>query len=105
MRDVVTRIVHNHTSAATPKDVDTHTHHEHREGEKLHGESEEYEDKTEEDHDSEQHGYQDEESGPTCFIEKNWEGGWQTKGKSQGKGQFDRAWYNCGKTGHRSRDW
>ena len=33
IRDVVTKIVHNHMNAATPMDVDTHIHHEHRAGE------------------------------------------------------------------------
>ena len=63
IRYVVTTIVHNHMTAATPIDLDTHTHHEQRE---EHRESEDYEDQTEEDHDSEQHDYLDEEGGPTC---------------------------------------
>ena len=33
IRDVLTKMVHNHKKAATPMDVDTHTHHEDREGE------------------------------------------------------------------------
>ena len=74
------------------------------EKEKSHGESEEYEDEPEEDHDSEQHGYQDEEGGPICCIGKSSEGGWHTKGKSEGKGQVDGACSYYGKTGHRSRD-
>ena len=96
---MVTTTVHN---TATPMDVDTQTMR--IEMETSHGENEEYEDKPEEDHDSEQHGYQDEEGGPTCYVGKSSEGGWKTKGKPKEKGKFDGACYNCGKTGHRSRD-
>ena len=66
IRDSVTTIVH--MTAATPTDVDTHTHILSIENERSYGESEDYEDKPEEDHDSEQHGYQDEEGGPICYM-------------------------------------
>ena len=58
-----------------------------------------------EDHDSEQHEYQDEEGGPICYVGKEFqkEDG-RPKASRRGKGEFDGACYNCGKTGHRSRD-
>ena len=68
------------------------------------GESEEYEDKPDEDHCSEQHSYQD-EGGPSILHGKELKRRIEAKSKSKGKGKFDGACYNCGKTGHRSRDW
>ena len=65
---MVTTIVHNYTSPASPMDVDTHTMT--TEQETSHGEGEKYEDKPEEDHDSEQHGYQDEEGGHIVSRER-----------------------------------
>ena len=99
---MVTTIVHNHMNAATPMDVDTHIID--IEKEKAYGDSEEYEDNLEQDHDSEQHVHQDEEGGSMCHMGQSSAGGWQTKGKLQGTGKFDTARYNCGKTGHRSRE-
>ena len=93
---------HNHMNAATPMDVDTHTHHEHRGGGEA---AEENEDKSDEYHVSERHSYQDEDGGPRCFMGKKSEGGWQTKGKSKVKGKCDGARRNCGKMGHRNRNW
>ena len=51
-------------------DVETHTHHEHREGDDTERKRRKYEDKPEEDDDSEQHGYQDEEDGADVPWEK-----------------------------------
>ena len=86
IREVVTAIVHNRKSAATPMDVDTHTHHDHREGEVTRRKR-----RVRKQTRGEHHGYHDVEGGPTCFMGMNYEGGWQTRGKSKGKGKFDGA--------------
>ena len=85
IRDMVTTIVCNHMNAASPVDVDAHIMS--IEKEKSHRESEEYEDKAVEAHDNGEHLYQDEEGGPICYMGESSEGGWQTTGKSKGKGK------------------
>ena len=44
----------------------------------------------------------DEEGSFLCYIGKGASGNWQSKGK--GKGKTSIVCYNCGKTGHKSRD-
>ena len=103
IRDVVTTIVHNHMSASSPMDVDKKYVMSVEKGQNHQGDNAgvEKDDNSEEE---EQQCLYDEDGGFVCFIGRSSEGGWQTKGKSKGKGKFEGTCYNCGKVGHRSRD-
>ena len=55
---------------------------------------------------SEEQCLYDEEGGFLCYIGKNGQGGWQSKGKGKGKGKgkFQGDCFNCGKVGHRANE-
>ena len=99
IRNIVNTIVHNHTSTAGPMDVD-----------KKHVmilDKEESDQAQREDEATTEENYPvyDSDGGFVCYVGKG--GGWQPKGKGKGKGKagrFEGVCYNCGKTGHRSRD-
>ena len=96
IRDIVTTIVHNHMNTSVPMDVDKkHV----MSLDKTEGDTDM---KEEEAHQEEAYPGYSEEGGVMCYIGKG--GGWQTKGKGKSKGRFDGVCYNCGKTGHRSRE-
>ena len=109
IRDVVTTIVHNHMSVATPMDVDKRfvmnlsDNQISSSGDMNEVDHLEKNDKLEGNEEEQQCVY-DENGAVICFIGKNGKGTWQQKGKGKGKERFEGACYNCGKIGHRSRD-
>ena len=105
LRDVVTTIVHNHTIATMPMDIEKRLLSV-TEGGGAGGDDDERKEHNEsQDNKIENEGeyLYDENGGFVCFIGKGAGGGWQVKGKGKGKAN-ERACYNCGRVGHLAKD-
>ena len=106
IRDIITTIVHNHMNTSSPMDVDKKIMSlstDNNNSEAPDNEQRSQASESEHDH---QWPLMDEEGGIICYIGKNGQGEFQTKGKGKGKGKgkFQGECFNCGKFGHRSNE-